>query len=129
MVAAISYDGDGDGSSTPLLIYEWRAERGSTSLRGVAGHPHFFLFTTSRVQNARTLQGACLFNRVWRYAERDEEELGVLCGRESGLVQKKAYIAYKMVTAAPKKSLLGLQDNSEKLIARIKKKHPISHNP
>ena len=44
------------------------------------------------------------------------------------LWDKKAYIAYKMVTAAPK-SLLGLQDKSEKLIARIKKKHPISHNP
>jgi len=46
-----------------------------------------------------------------------------LCGWD-----KKAYIAYKMVTAAPK-SLLGLQDKSEKLIARIKLKHPISHNP
>jgi len=36
------------------------------------------------------------------------------------IAYKKAYIAYKMVTAAPK-SLLGLQDKSENLIARIKK--------
>jgi len=41
------------------------------------------------------------------------------------LWDRKAYIAYKMVTPAPK-SLLGLQDKSEKLIPRIIK---ISHKP
>jgi len=41
----------------------------------------------------------------------------------SPLWDKKGYIAYKMVTSAPKR-LLGLQDKSEKLIARIKRNIP-----
>jgi len=49
----------------------------------------------------------------------DSAKLGMqitLIASEHPLWDRKAYIAYKMVTPAPPQSLLGLQDRSEKLI-------------